>query len=210
VLSPPPPPHRPQLTHLPRHLGLHDDKSATLLEWHTCHRLEILCLQSSGVTAETSDDTEKQRADRRVYSGMEYTVFKRVSLCYPFCLARPWYSFIADSSSTSCFELSSIAAPKIWVVHLFLGRSRLLFPVDLYDNMYRGKRLWSIGVRRLNQLSLYLMMVSLRLFTFNVFLIASSVKLSCLVTPKVELKNLISTWIQFLRLYTNLISGFVN
>jgi hypothetical protein len=25
--------------------------------------------------------------------------------------------------------------------HLFLGRPRLLFPVGLYDSMYRGKRL---------------------------------------------------------------------
>jgi hypothetical protein len=40
-----------------------------------------------------------------------------------------------SSSSSSCIGLSSVAAPQIWLTHLFLGRPRLLFPVGLYDNM---------------------------------------------------------------------------
>jgi hypothetical protein len=77
------------------------------------------------------------------------------------------------SSSTSWTGLLLVAAPHIWLIHLFLGRPRLLFPVGLYGSMYRGKRLWSIRLMWLNQLSLYLLIVLLRLFTFNVFLIAS-------------------------------------
>jgi hypothetical protein len=82
-------------------------------------------------------------------------------------------SCVDSSSSTLCIGLLPVAAPQIWLIHLFLGRPRLLFPVGLYDSMYRGKGLWSIRLMRLNQLSLYLLRVSLRLFIFNVFLIAS-------------------------------------
>jgi len=40
-----------------------------------------------------------------------------------------------SSSSSSCIGLLSVAAPQIWLIHLFLGWPRLLFPVGLYDNM---------------------------------------------------------------------------
>jgi hypothetical protein len=108
------------------------------------------------------------------------------------------HKMIFSSSSTSCIGLSSVATPQIWLIHLFFGRPRLLFPVGLYDSVYCGERMRSIRVIWLNQLPLYLLMVSFRPFTF-VFWIASLVSLFCLVTPNVDLKNLISAaWILFL------------
>jgi hypothetical protein len=60
----------------------------------------------------------------------------------------------------SCFKhrVSSVAAPQIWLrpIHLLLGRPRLLFPVSLYDSIYRGKWLWSIRVIWSDQQSLSL------------------------------------------------------
>jgi hypothetical protein len=40
-------------------------------------------------------------------------------------------------SSTSCIGLSSVVAPQIWLILLFLGRPRLPFPIGLYVSIYR-------------------------------------------------------------------------
>jgi hypothetical protein len=74
----------------------------------------------------------------------------------------------------------------------FLGRPRLLFLVGLYDSVCRGQRLRSIRFRWLKQLSLYILLVSLRLFTFAVFLIVLLVNLSYLVAHNVDHKDRIS------------------
>jgi hypothetical protein len=60
----------------------------------------------------------------------------------------------------------------------------------------------------LNQLPLYLLTVSPTLLTFNVFLIASLVNLSFLVTPNVDLEDLISAvWILFLTFSISTLDG---
>lgn len=68
------------------------------------------------------------------------------------CSTVPWisvtysYSVLNSSSCTSCIGLSSVASPQIWLIHLFLGRPILLFPVGLYYIKYHTRRLWSVRV----------------------------------------------------------------
>jgi hypothetical protein len=99
------------------------------------------------------------------------------------CLPSAW-----PSSSTTHIGLASVADPQICFIHFFC-RSRLLFPVGFYDNMYRAKKLRSTRVRWLNHLSLWLLMVSPRPFMFIFFLIASSVNLYCPVFLTLSYKS---------------------
>jgi hypothetical protein len=51
-----------------------------------------------------------------------------------FLLLLPFFFFFY-------FMHLSFAASQILLIHLFLGWPMLLFPVGLYDSVYRGKRL---------------------------------------------------------------------
>lgn len=70
-----------------------------------------------------------------------FKIYFNISLPYTF-----GSSATDSSSSVSRTGLSSLAAQQIGLIHLFLGRPRLLFWVDSYDSIHNLQRLQSIRV----------------------------------------------------------------
>lgn len=112
------------------------------------------------------------------------TLFKLgTSLLFIILIVQLKSTSFSSSAPTFYSGLWFITAPQIW----FLGQPRILFPVSfmiayiMENNCYPF--VWYGWTN-----CLYFLIVSLRLFTLNFSLLVS---LSCIVTPNVDVKNLI-------------------